>query len=86
MLRPPALRRTALVLLISNSMISCAILVEPALVSFSKSSNTVALDHPSDSWYFEVFEKLTRAISKSCYYSTGTKINTVETLLIIYNI
>ena len=46
------------ILLISNGMIFRAISEKPALVSFSKTSKSTRL---SDSCYFEVFEKHTRA-------------------------
>jgi hypothetical protein len=56
------LSRTCLCkLLISNCMVSREIWINMhSIVSFSKTSNST---RPSDSCYFEVFEKLTRA----CY-------------------
>ena len=56
------------ILLISNSMVSRAILKrrKKTLVSFSKISNSTRL---SDSCYVEVFEKLTRA----CFFPNCTR-------------
>jgi hypothetical protein len=44
-----------------------------ALVNFSKTSNSI---RPSDSYYFEVFEKLTRA----CYVQIALEIAGVENI------
>jgi hypothetical protein len=60
-------------LLISNSMVSREIWINMhALVSFSKTSNSTR-PSSSDSCYFEVFEKLTRA----CYIQIA-----LETMLL----
>ena len=60
-------------------MISCSISEKPALVSFSKTTNST---RPSDSFYIEHFEKLpvfllflSKLNSKSCYYCTYTNVS-----------
>ena len=67
------------ILIISDIMISRAILEKPTLVNFLKTSNNT---HPWDSCFFEVSEKLTRA----CFFPNCTQNHAITyTNCLLYN-